>query len=528
MSARGSTDGPRPKHVQLSDVLADAGDPRARARSRDPVGARADDDVRRLARHGAQGHREPGRRRAAERIHGKGTFVARPRVQTRLHLASFSQDMRRRGLTPSTRAAARRARSAPPPEVVEALGLRRTRHGLAARPRAARRRPADGDREGLVPALRSCPASTAHDLSGSLYELFAEQLRPGHRRCRADPVGRGGRRGATARRLDAPVAHPLLVFRRVSAAGGPPLEYVVSRYRGDRYQIHMSLGRAPTPPGSPQQNSTTRREDRMTTADAASGGTASRRRLNLAPVQKFGRSLMLPIAALPVAALLLRLGQPDLLGADGLGWDQRRRRHRRRRQRALRQPAAALRRRRRDRHGEEGGRLDGAGRRRRLPRLQGRRRRDVAVRPRLPPKGEDQELINYGVLGGIVMGLIAAYLWQRYHRISLPPYLAFFGGRRFVPIITAFAAIVIAVLMSFVYPAFDAGITSLGEWVADNAVHRRLRLRHAEPAADPARPAPHPQQPAVVHPRRVHTPAARPTTATSPASSPATRPRAPS
>ena len=55
----------------------------------------------------------------------------------------------------------------------------------------------------------------------------------------------------------------------------------------------------------------------MTTTDATAekGG----RKLNLAPVQKFGRRLMLPIASLPAAALLLRLGQPDLLGADGLG-----------------------------------------------------------------------------------------------------------------------------------------------------------------------------------------------------------------
>ena len=43
-------------------------------------------------------------------------------------------------------------------------------------------------------------------------------------------------------------------------------------------------------------------------------------RFNLAPIQKFGRSLMLPIASLPAAALLLRLGQDDLLGANGLGW----------------------------------------------------------------------------------------------------------------------------------------------------------------------------------------------------------------
>jgi hypothetical protein len=59
----------------------------------------------------------------------------------------------------------------------------------------------------------------------------------------------------------------------------------------------------------------------MTTADAT-GEADTKRRINLAPVQKFGRSLMLPIAALPVAALMLRLGQPDLLGADGLGWDK--------------------------------------------------------------------------------------------------------------------------------------------------------------------------------------------------------------
>ena len=58
----------------------------------------------------------------------------------------------------------------------------------------------------------------------------------------------------------------------------------------------------------------------MTTADVTAEGTA-RKRFNLAPIQKFGRSLMLPIAALPVAALMLRLGQPDLLGADGLGWE---------------------------------------------------------------------------------------------------------------------------------------------------------------------------------------------------------------
>ena len=201
----------------------------------------------------------------------------------------------------------------------------------------------------------------------------------------------------------------------------------------------------------------------MTTQDAADSGT-TRRRLNLAPVQKFGRSLMLPIAALPVAALLLRLGQPDLMGADGLGWES---------------VAAVI--------GAAGGALFAN-----LPLLFAvgiaigmARKADgstalaavvgylvfKAVGDAMSPYVlEGEELINYGVLGGIAMGLLAAWLWQRYHRISLPPYLAFFGGRRFVPIITAFAAILISVAMSFVYPAFDWAITGLGEWVTDNSI----------------------------------------------------------
>ncbi len=193
-------------------------------------------------------------------------------------------------------------------------------------------------------------------------------------------------------------------------------------------------------------------------------------RFNLAPLQKFGRSLMLPIAALPAAALLLRLGQPDLLGADGLGWAN---------------VAAVV--------GAAGNALFAN-----LPLLFAvgvaigmARKADGstalaavvgylvfkgvgdAMSPVVlgePAKGATQELINYGVLGGIVSGLVAAYLWQRFYRTKLPPYLAFFGGRRLVPIITAVAMLVISVLVSFVYPAFNSGLTNLGEWVTDNNV----------------------------------------------------------
>jgi PTS system N-acetylglucosamine-specific IIC component len=85
-------------------------------------------------------------------------------------------------------------------------------------------------------------------------------------------------------------------------------------------------------------------------------------------------------------------------------------------------------------------------------------------------EGEEQELINFGVLGGLIIGIVTALLWQRYYRIKLPPYLAFFGGRRFVPIITAFVALVIAVGMSFVYKPFDSALYELSKWVTENDV----------------------------------------------------------
>ena len=77
-----------------------------------------------------------------------------------------------------------------------------------------------------------------------------------------------------------------------------------------------------------------------------------------------------------------------------------------------------------------------------------------------------QTPINYGVLGGIVIGVVAALFWQRYYRVKLPDWLAFFGGRRFVPIITSGAALVIALVMSALYPAFNWLINEqLGGWL---------------------------------------------------------------
>jgi GntR family transcriptional regulator len=175
-----------------------------------------------------------------ERVHGKGTFVARPRLASRLHLASFSQDMRRRGLTPSTRLL-NLAAERPPREVATTLGLRRD--GLAWR--LSRVRLADGrpiaHEDGWYPRA-ALPDLDRQDLGGSLYQVLADTYGLVIDRAEQTLWGESAD-AATARLLDAPLHTPLLVFRRVSSAGDRPLEHVVSRYRGDRYQIHMSLGR---------------------------------------------------------------------------------------------------------------------------------------------------------------------------------------------------------------------------------------------------------------------------------------------
>lgn len=77
--------------------------------------------------------------------------------------------------------------------------------------------------------------------------------------------------------------------------------------------------------------------------------------------------------------------------------------------------------------------------------------------------------INTGVFGGIVIGAVAAILFNRFFRIQLPPYLGFFAGKRFVPIVTAFAAIGVGVALSFVWPPIGRGIASFSHWAASSS-----------------------------------------------------------
>jgi N-acetylglucosamine PTS system EIICBA or EIICB component len=202
----------------------------------------------------------------------------------------------------------------------------------------------------------------------------------------------------------------------------------------------------------------------------AAAATPAKNRSGLAGLQRLGRSLMLPIAALPAAGLLLRLGQDDLLGAVP----------------GLHQVAAII--------AAAGGALFDN-----LPLIFAvgiaigwARKADgstavaavvgylvlegvfkamspIVLAGQLDSKGE-QAVVNYGVLGGIVVGLLSAMLWQRFYRTKLPAALGFFNGRRLVPILAAVTMIIVGVVLSLIYPIFNAGLTALGNAVNANPV----------------------------------------------------------
>ena len=75
--------------------------------------------------------------------------------------------------------------------------------------------------------------------------------------------------------------------------------------------------------------------------------------------------------------------------------------------------------------------------------------------------------IETGVFGGILIGAVAAILFNRYYRLQLPSYLGFFSGKRLVPIMTAFLAIVVGIVLSLVWPPIGNQINHFSHWAAN-------------------------------------------------------------
>lgn len=77
----------------------------------------------------------------------------------------------------------------------------------------------------------------------------------------------------------------------------------------------------------------------------------------------------------------------------------------------------------------------------------------------------DDLKLDMGVLGGILAGCLAAFMYNRYHNIKLPDWLGFFGGKRFVPMVTSVSIIIIGLLFAIVWGPVQTAIDSFGNWI---------------------------------------------------------------
>ncbi len=160
-------------------------------------------------------------------------------------------------------------------------------------------------------------------------------------------------------------------------------------------------------------------------------------------LQSIGKALMLPIAVLPAAALLLRLGAPDVLNipfvtkAGGAIFDNL----------ALIFAIGIGVGLAKDNNGAAG--LAGA-------------IGYLVLTSGLKAINPD---LNMSVLAGILSGIEAGLLYNKYHAIKLPEFLGFFGGRRFVPIVTALVSLVLALIFGVIWGPCQAVIHAVGEWI---------------------------------------------------------------
>ncbi|WP_044640444.1 glucose-specific PTS transporter subunit IIBC [Risungbinella massiliensis] len=73
--------------------------------------------------------------------------------------------------------------------------------------------------------------------------------------------------------------------------------------------------------------------------------------------------------------------------------------------------------------------------------------------------------ISMGVFGGIIIGVIAALIYRRFHKVELPQFLGFFAGKRLVPIVTAVTAFILGLIFAFVWPPIQSGIDAFSNIV---------------------------------------------------------------
>jgi PTS system N-acetylglucosamine-specific IIC component len=181
----------------------------------------------------------------------------------------------------------------------------------------------------------------------------------------------------------------------------------------------------------------------------------------MAVMQRIGRSLMLPVATLPAAALMTRLGGTDLLGRENFPEIVRK----------LGMVLAA--------GGETvftylpllfavgvaigfAKKADGSTA---LAAVVGYLVFKAVLASAAFPKGADGQPLDAKVLGGIVMGLVTALLYQRFSRTRLPEWLGFFGGRRLVPILSAFAGVGMGIVFGVIWPTVGSWFFHFGQWL---------------------------------------------------------------
>jgi len=75
--------------------------------------------------------------------------------------------------------------------------------------------------------------------------------------------------------------------------------------------------------------------------------------------------------------------------------------------------------------------------------------------------------LQTGVFGGIIVGIMASQIYKRFYNIELPSYLGFFAGKRFVPIVTAAAALILGIAMTFVWPPIQEGLNAFSRNMID-------------------------------------------------------------